>query len=97
MTDEAKALVAHFRAIAEWLDPEIDMIEEQDVLQAADLIETQAREIERLRQTGTFLLARLDDLEWLDDQLEETARQYFGHVDPAIYHFRAALAGDSHD
>ena len=50
MTDEAKALVAHFRAIAEWLDPEIDMIEEQDVLQAADRIEALEAENERLRE-----------------------------------------------
>lgn len=59
--------------------------------EAADRIEALEAENERLRQTGAFLLARLDDLEWLDGQLEATAREYFGHVEPAIYHFRAAL------
>ena len=57
----------------------------------ADRIAALEVENERLQQTGAFLLARLDDLEWLDGQLEETARDYFGHVEPAIYHFRAAL------
>jgi hypothetical protein len=45
----------------------------------------------RLRETGAFLLGRLDELEWHDGQLDETARQYFGHVGPAVYRFRAAL------
>ncbi len=84
MTDEAKALVAHFRAIAEWLDPEIDMIEEQDVLQSADLIETQAREIARLREVLGFAMRTLEAEGFSDDG-------------PTLIRIRAALAGDSHD
>lgn len=51
----------------------------------------EAREAE-LVDAGTFLLARLDELEWLDGQLEDTARDYMGHVDPAVDRFRATLA-----
>ena len=59
-------------------------------------IETLEAENARLREAGAFLLGRLDELEWHDGQLDETARQYFGHVDPAVYRFRAAL-GASHE
>jgi hypothetical protein len=45
-----------------------------------------------MKEAGQFLLARLDELEWLDGQLEDTARDYMGHVDPAIARFRQALA-----
>lgn len=43
-------------------------------------------------EAGQFLLDRLDALEWLDGQLEDTARDYMGHVEPAIERFRATLS-----
>ena len=53
MTDEAKALVEHMReTIREWErdEPRDDWwLHQHDHAAAADLIETQAREIERLR------------------------------------------------
>ena len=56
MTDEAKALVERLRNKSKWLESGIDIVEEQDVLKAADLIETQAREIERLRGLVQYYL-----------------------------------------
>ena len=53
--------------------------------QAADLIETQAREIERLRDTPHHIWAEARDSEWDEG---------FNY---AVKLFRAALAGDSHD
>jgi len=69
MTDEAKALVERLRG--DW--PEIlvekhwmmdsDAIDKQRE-EAADLIETQAREIERLRDTPNRIWAEARDSEW---------------------------------
>jgi len=47
-------------------------------------------EVERLRETGAFLLDRLDELETSDP--EQFQRDFYGHVAPAIARFRAALS-----
>jgi len=54
-------------------------------------IVTLRAEIERLRADGSFLLDRLEDFERgiQDDGL---AREWSGHVMPAIARFRAALS-----
>ena len=59
-------------------------------------IEAQAREIERLREDGRFLLQMLDDHE-VRMTSETDAREFYGHVTPAMARFRAALEGTSHD
>jgi hypothetical protein len=53
-------------------------------------------EVERLRAEGSFLLDRLDDFEReiMDDEL---AREWHGHVTPAIARFRAALPTSKHE
>ena len=56
-----------------------------DGLEAADLIETQAREIERLRDTPNRIWAEARDSEWDEG---------FNY---AVKLFRAALARESHD
>ncbi len=61
----------------------------------AERAEAECKELREMVVAGTFLLARLDELEWLDGQLEDTARDYMGHVDPAIARFRNALQGES--
>ena len=88
MTDEAKALVERLRG--DW--PEIlvekhwmmdsDAIDKQRE-EAADLIETQAREIERLREA----LQGISDF----------GGRHTGHGYSCHLLARAALAGDSHD
>ena len=88
MTDEAKALVERLRG--DW--PEIlvekhwmmdsDAIDKQRE-EAADLIETQAREIERLRGALGFAMRTLEAEGFSDDG-------------PTLNRIRAALAGDSH-
>ena len=77
MTDEAKALVEKLRDLQEPLH-------EWDYSAAADLIETQAREIERLRDT----LIRISNL---------SPAVTHGWAEEARQIARAALAGDSHD
>lgn len=42
-------------------------------------------------EAAQFLSDRLDDLEWMDGELESTCRDYMGHVDPAHARLRAAL------
>ena len=89
MTDEAKALVERMGlTLGEWLVDEApnDWWEYQrDHMKARDLIETQAREIERLRDTPNRIWAEARDSEWDEG---------FNY---AVKLFRAALAGDSHD
>lgn len=90
----AAALIAADRAglvarIAE-LKSEVEVLSDNGCHLDA-LCKQQEAENARLRETGAFLLGRLDELEWHDGQLDETARQYFGHVGPAVYRFRAAL------
>ena len=77
MTDEAKALVAELRLN----DSEIYL---PLLGKAADLIETQAREIERL----TEALTRISNL---------SPAVTHGWAEEARQIARAALAGDSHD
>ena len=78
MTDEAKALVERLRG--GW-NGWTTLTE----IEAADLIETQAREIERLRDTPHRIWAEARDSEWDEG---------FNY---AVKLFRAALAGDSND
>jgi len=78
MTDEAKALVERLRG--GW-NGWTTLTESE----AADLIETQAREIERLRDTPNRIWAEARDSEWDEG---------FNY---AVKLFRAALAGDSHE
>jgi hypothetical protein len=46
----------------------------------------------QLRAAAQFLSDRLDNLEWMDGDLEATLRDYMGHVDPAHARLRNALA-----
>ena len=101
MTDEAKALVERLRG--DW--PEIlvekhwmmdsDAIDKQRE-EAADLIETQAREIERLREALREVFE-----EWAGSEgfIPETAPEgYLLQLTKRMADIaRAALAGDSHD
>lgn len=79
MTDEAKALAERLRDYGDRWDFEIH----HDRLEAADLIETQAREIERLR--GAL------------HGISEFGGRHTGHGYSCHLLARAALAGDSHD
>ena len=74
MTDEAKALVERLRG-----NRPIPTLPHE----AADLIETQAREIERLRGALGFAMRTLEAEGFSDDG-------------PTLNRIRAALAGDSH-
>ena len=60
MTDEDKELVKRLREKADWLDPEIDMIEEWEAMDAADRIEALSAENERLRRDHAALAKQLD-------------------------------------
>ncbi|GEM70984.1 hypothetical protein SAQ01S_07500 [Sphingomonas aquatilis NBRC 16722] len=51
-----------------------------------------ARGGDELRATAQFLSDRLDDLEWMDGDLESTLRDFMGHVDPAHARLKSALA-----
>ena len=55
MDEETKALVERLRSRAKWLEPELDALDENEVLAAVNRIEAQAAEIERLREAGTKL------------------------------------------
>ncbi len=99
MTDEAKALVERLRD--DW--PEIlvekhwmmdsDAIDKQRE-EAADLIETQAREIERLREALQDSARALDASNVLIHALSGAPSVM---VETFAERTRAALAGDSHD
>ncbi len=93
MTDEAKALVANLRDEDSYYRIQekhwcIDGEElERQRLAAADLIETQARENERLRGVLQNIMALEDDFE---SNAAMTAHEW------QMFHIaRAALAGDS--
>jgi len=45
-----------------------------------------------IAEAAQFLSDRLDQLEWLDGQLDDTCRDYMGHVDPAHHRLKMALA-----
>ena len=89
MTDEAKALVEKLRDLQEPLH-------EWDYSAAADLIETQARENERLREALREVFE-----EWTGSEgfIPETAPEaYLLQLTKRMADIaRAALAGDSHD
>ena len=90
MTDEAKALVYRMRNLQVLEYP-------HDRIRCADLIETQAREIERLNA----ILSELNDTDVIARTMAENERlrglvsSYRLQIDQL--HDRAALAGDSHD
>jgi hypothetical protein len=46
----------------------------------------------KIRDAAQFLSDRLDDLEWMDGDLEATLRDFMGHVDPAHARLRTILA-----
>jgi len=50
-----------------------------------------ADEIERLREAVSFLIDRIDELEWASGW-EVFQREWYGHVEPALAHTRTALA-----
>lgn len=52
MTDEDKALVDRLRNDAQWVEIEFDRVEQMTLTTAADRIEAQAAEIERLTING---------------------------------------------
>lgn len=80
MTDEAKALVYRMRNLQVLEYP-------HDRIRCADLIETQAREIERKDAALRLFLALLDDPDY---DFGELCEEFVPIA-------RAALAGDSHD
>lgn len=82
MTDEAKALVADLRDYGLTLDPGTVICGRRNIDLAADLIETQAREIERLQRANQAAA------EYVAAMMQECAR-YRDEI-------RAAL-GESHD
>ena len=90
MTDEAKALVEQLREVKDWWRQPGILAE-----QTADLIETQAREIERLRGALQFYARKYN---W-----KSCGVYMCGHSNPSSAEIdrgnkaRAALAGDSHD
>jgi hypothetical protein len=78
MIDDDKALVERLRSRAKWLEPELDVLDENEVLAAADRIEAQAAEIERLREAlGIAIVLVAAELPYA----------------PMLPHLRAALAG----
>ena len=89
MTDEAKALVDRLRWSHWYYEDagENTSYTSEAPLEAADLIETQAREIERLREAVAGLM-KIAEMAMPDT--------YFA-TDSRVNAARAALAGDSHD
>lgn len=63
-----------------------------DCQDAATLIEQQRKTIEELRGGASFLVDRLDSLEFSD--LNDVYRDYAGHVEPSLSRLRALLQGD---
>ena len=98
MTDEAKALVERLRWGAWYYEDPFDgkAYASDDPLEAADLIETQARENERLREALREVFE-----EWAGSEgfIPETAPEgYLLQLTKRMADIaRAALAGDSHD
>ena len=89
MTDEAKALVERLREVGRdgvWKSGRNSATAHPMCIKAADLIETQAREIERLRTAGDQMLtAFAEGTNWTAEKRA------------AYEAMNAALAGDSHD
>lgn len=98
MTDEAKALVERLRWGAWYYEDPFDgkAYASDDPLEAADLIETQAREIERLREA---LREVFEGWAGSEGFIPETAPEgYLLQLTKRMADIaRAALAGDSHD
>ena len=91
MTDEAKALVERLRWGAWYYEDPFDgkAYASDDPLEAADLIETQAREIERLRG-----LLREAEVKLTDVQGAYATKRYSANL---LARIRAALQETSHD
>lgn len=91
MTDEAKELVERLRWGAWYYEDPFDgkAYASDDPLEAADLIETQAREIERLREALGKIARETTKV------IPELINQQMC-IDAVNAHARAALAGDSH-
>ena len=101
MTDEAKALVERLRWGAWYYEDPFDgkAYASDDPLEAADLIETQAREIERLREALEAYAAHCSICSGGGSIAEEDSitGALLWRDCPGCTPARAALAGDSHD
>ena len=101
MTDEAKALVERLREKNEWTNQRPYFHAHNKCLEAADLIETQAREIERLRAALENIVNDCDQCGGYGTYPEEETVTgkvlWWDCSSPQCQHARAALAGDSHD
>ena len=106
MTDEAKALVERLRddlpqTLIEkhWVDDHDAIYKQRE--EAADLIETQAREIERLREALLRIAGDGYGLQGLIEDgavtAENLADYWYSELTYRRRIARAALAGDSHD
>lgn len=102
MTDEAKALVERLRELERDLKPfahktvgsiRIDLDEVRAIVGCPDLIETQAREIGRLREALRQYVYETTSLSPLEDDGSHWCKISANCLSNA----RAALAGDSHD
>ena len=98
MTDEAKALVERLREVGRdgvWKSGRNPTTAHPMCIKAADLIETQAREIARLREALQFYAREYN---W-----KSCGVYMCGHSNPSSAEIdrgnkaRAALAGDSHE
>ena len=99
MTDEAKALVERLRATAE-LDASYGYKARGGLFDAAaDLIETQAREIERLREALQWMVDN-DETNEGDEPIDEFGGRSWNEINAywiaGLNKARAAL-GESHD
>lgn len=58
---------------------------------ATAAIKTVREPVDAITQSAQFLIDRLSELEWHDDGYRDVQRDYFGHVEPAIYRLRQAM------
>lgn len=80
MTDDDKALVERLRSRAKWLEPELDVMDENEVLAAANRIEAQAAEIERLNAVVDALLQHDASTFWGPDGEKNKRASYRGVI-----------------
>ena len=108
MTDEAKALVERLRELERDLKPfehktvgsiRIDLDDVRAIIGCPDLIETQAREIERLREALQWMVDN-DETNEGDEPMDEFGGQSWNEINAywiaGLNKARAAL-GESHD
>ncbi len=102
MTDEAKALVERLRSQKDYKVVGFTPVTTVNPLcaEAADLIETQAREIEQLRVALQWMVDN-DETNEGEEPMEEFGGQSWNEINAywidGLNRARAALAGDSHD